>query len=134
MITRATSRNSQSHKEVSRPKERICDKVLRDEDEETDDEDLTIDSSSPVISNSKCYVLSCSMQGYKIIKALYLNHKNTISPFQNLLNEDTDSALEEDEMEDRTDLEDDDVEDSVSIIPETVIKFADGLLSKLPPR
>ena len=61
MITRATSRNSQSHKEVSRPKERICDIVLRDEDEETDDEDLTIDSSSPVISNSKCYVLSCSM-------------------------------------------------------------------------
>ena len=50
------------------------------------------------------------------------------------MNEDTDSALEEDEMEDRTDLEDDDVEDSVSIIPETVIKFADGLLSKLPPR
>ena len=69
-----------------------------------------------------------------IIKAPYLNHKNIISPFQNLLNEDTDSALEEDEMEDRTDLEDDDVEHSVSIIPETVIKFADGLLSKLPPR
>ena len=57
IITRATSRNSESHKEVNRPKERICDKVLRDEDEETDDEDLTIDSSSPVISNSKCYIL-----------------------------------------------------------------------------
>ena len=61
MITRATSRNNQSRKEVSRPKERICDKVLRDEDEETDDEDLTIDSSSPVINYSKCYVLKCSM-------------------------------------------------------------------------
>ena len=61
MITRATSRNSQSHKEVSRPKERICDKVLRDEDEETDDEDLTIDSSSPVICNSKCYILKSYM-------------------------------------------------------------------------
>ena len=51
-----------------------------------------------------------------------------------MLHEDTDSALEEEEMEDRTDLEDDDVDDSVSIIPETVIKLADGLLSKLPPR
>ena len=30
-------------------KERICDKVLRDEDEETDDEDLNMNSSSPVI-------------------------------------------------------------------------------------
>ena len=56
MITRATSRNNQSHKEVSRPKERICDKVLRDEDEETDDEDLTIDSTSPVTIYSICYI------------------------------------------------------------------------------
>ena len=58
MITRATSRNTQSHKEVSRPKERICDKVLRDEDEETDDEDLTIDSTSPVTIYSICYILN----------------------------------------------------------------------------
>ena len=58
MITRATSRNNQSRKEVSRPKERICDKVLRDEDEETDDEDLTIDSTSPVTIYSICYILN----------------------------------------------------------------------------
>ena len=58
MITRATSRNNQSGKEVSRPKERICDKVLRDEDEETDDEDLTIDSTSPVNIYSICYILN----------------------------------------------------------------------------
>ena len=58
MITRATSRNTQSHKEVSRPKERICNKVLRDEDEETDDEDLTIDSTSPVTIYSICYILN----------------------------------------------------------------------------
>ena len=58
MITRATSRNNQSRKEVSRPKERICDIVLRDEDEETDDEDLTIDSTSPVTIYSICYILN----------------------------------------------------------------------------
>ena len=58
MITRATSRNNQSRKEVSRPKERICDKVLRDEDEETDDEDLTIDSTSPVNIYPICYILN----------------------------------------------------------------------------
>ena len=58
MITRATSRNNQSSKEVSRPKERICDKVLRDEDEETDDEDLTIDSTSPVTIYAICYILN----------------------------------------------------------------------------
>ena len=77
MITRATSRNSQSHKEVSRPKERICDIVLRDEDEETDDEDLTIDSSSPVISNSKCYILKSYI---KMIKGTYLIQKNKLFP------------------------------------------------------
>ena len=58
MITRATSRNTHSHKEVSRPKERICDIVLRDEDEETDDEDLTIDSTSPVTIFPICYILN----------------------------------------------------------------------------
>ena len=58
MITRATSRNTQSRKEVSRPKERICDIVLRDEDEETDDDDLTIDSTSPVTIYSICYILN----------------------------------------------------------------------------
>ena len=38
---------SPSQKETL-PKERICNMVLRDEDEETDDEDLTIDPNSPV--------------------------------------------------------------------------------------
>ena len=50
------------------------------------------------------------------------------------MDEESDSALEEEEMEDIADLDDEDVDDSVSIIPETVIRFADGLLSKLPPR
>ena len=34
--------------EVRPTKERICNMVLRDEDEETDDEDLTLNSNSPV--------------------------------------------------------------------------------------
>ena len=34
--------------EVRPSKERICNMVLRDEDEETDDEDLTLNSNSPV--------------------------------------------------------------------------------------
>ena len=63
-----------------------------------------------------------------------LYHKNTLFSVQNLLDEESDSALEEEEMEDIADLDDEDVDDSLSIIPETVIKFADGLLSKLPPR
>ena len=57
---------------------------------------------------------------------------------QDLLNEETDSALEEDDLEDGSksaeDVDDEDISDSGSIIPETVIQFADGLLSKLPPR
>ena len=37
-----------SSKTENRTKERICNMVLRDEDEETDDEDLTLNSNSPV--------------------------------------------------------------------------------------
>jgi len=89
--------------EVRPTKERICNMVLRDEDEETDDEDLTLNSNSP-----------------------------------DLLHEETDSALEEDELDNGSksadDIEDDDVSDAGSMIPDTVIQLADGLLSKLPPR
>ena len=57
---------------------------------------------------------------------------------QDLLHEETDSALEEDELDNGSksadDIEEDDVSDAGSIIPDTVIQFADGLLSKLPPR
>ena len=49
-----TQQNSSNNRKKStkiegRPtKERICNMVLRDEDEETDDEDLTLNSNSPV--------------------------------------------------------------------------------------
>ena len=39
--------------EVRPTKERICNMVLRDEDEETDDEDLTLNSNSPVSNINK---------------------------------------------------------------------------------
>ena len=42
------SRKKLSKIEVRPTKERICNMVLRDEDEESDDEDLTLDSNSPV--------------------------------------------------------------------------------------
>ena len=42
------TRKKASKSENRPPKERICNMVLRDEDEETDDEDLTIDPNSPV--------------------------------------------------------------------------------------
>jgi len=99
----SSNTKKKSSKTEVRPKERICNMVLRDEDEETDDEDLTLNSNSP-----------------------------------DLLNEETDSALEEDELDEGSksaeEVEDDDVSDAGSIIPETVIQFADGLLSRLPPR
>ena len=48
-----TKRRSKNNKSTSQketlPKQRICNMVLRDEDEETDDEDLTLNSNSPVI-------------------------------------------------------------------------------------
>ena len=49
LTTKIRSKNEKglSQKETL-PKERICNMVLRDEDEETDDEDLTINSNSPV--------------------------------------------------------------------------------------
>ena len=47
-----------SSKTESRTKERICNMVLRDEDEETDDEDLTLNSNSPVsIEHGSHYTL-----------------------------------------------------------------------------
>ena len=42
------NRKKSSKSENRPPKERICNMVLRDEDEETDDEDLTINPNSPV--------------------------------------------------------------------------------------
>ena len=51
--------------------------------------------------------------------------------------EETDSALDEDEIDADNvfdDVDDDEISDAGSIIPETVIQFADGMLSRLPPR
>ena len=53
-------------------------------------------------------------------------------------NEETDSALDEDDIEDADKsadyIEDDEMSDTGSLIPDTVIKFADGMLGGLPPR
>ena len=55
-----------------------------------------------------------------------------------MLGEETDSALDEEEIEDADnsvdEIEDDEASDTGSIIPETVTRFADKLLSGLPPR
>ena len=51
--------------------------------------------------------------------------------------EETDSALDEDEIDADNvfdDIDDDEISDRGSIIPETVIQFADGMLARLPPR
>ena len=52
---RFQNKNSPARKEPG-AKERICNMVLRDEDEETDDEDLTINSNSPVLHFSLYYL------------------------------------------------------------------------------
>ena len=51
-------------------------------------------------------------------------------------NEETDSALDDEDDVDKfsDDIEDDDTSGPGSMIPETVIKFADGMLAGLPPR
>lgn len=49
----SSNTKKKSSKTEVRPKERICNMVLRDEDEETDDEDLTLNSNSPVRYFSK---------------------------------------------------------------------------------
>ena len=55
-----------------------------------------------------------------------------------MLGEETDSALDEEEIEDADnsvdEIDDDEASDTGSIIPETVTRFADKLLSGLPPR
>ena len=46
--TEMTKNDRSSGLSTSKPKERICNRVLRDEDEETDDEDLSLRPNSSV--------------------------------------------------------------------------------------
>ena len=59
LITKGSlNSKKKSSKTENRTKERICNMVLRDEDEETDDEDLTLNSNSPVSINM-FIIISC---------------------------------------------------------------------------